>query len=134
VEWLVTENKSVDGSLYISDPNNSSTYIWYTSFPWEGTDNDSVLSGLMVLWYGQHPDMQFLEQGEFFLGGLAQASFVPVTYTSENGDGMAAYLVGMAHEGTGYLLVLQSPLEEFSQTYDAIFDPILRSLEIAPTQ
>jgi len=84
-------------------------------FPLGRTDNDSVLSGLIILWYGQHPDMEFLEQGEFFLSGLANASFVPVSYTDENGIGMAAYLVGMVHKGTGHLLVLQAPLDEFSQ-------------------
>jgi len=115
-------------------PNDASNYFWYTSFPWDESDNDSVLSGLMVLWYSQHPDMEFLQQGEFFLGGLAQTSFIPATYTDANGIRMGAYLVGMAHQGNAYLLVLQAPADEFEQTYNAIFDPMLRSLEIAPTK
>lgn len=134
IEWLVTENRSENGSLYIANPDDASNYLWYTSFPWEEMDNDSVLSGLMVLWYSQHPDIEFLEQSEFFLGGLAQATFVPAIYSDEDGNQMGTYLVGMAHEGYGYLLVLQSPAETFEETYAAIFDPMLRSLEIAPPQ
>ncbi len=134
VEWLVTENKTDNGSLYIANPEDASNYFWYTSFPWEGEDNDSVLSGLMVLWFGQHPDIEFLEQGEFVLGGLGQASYVPAVYSDESGARLGTYLVGMVHEGSGYLLVLQAPAETFEQTYDTIFDPMLRSLEIAPTQ
>ena len=133
VEWLVTEDQSENGSLYIANPDDASNYFWYTSFPWDESDNDSVLSGLMILWYGQHPDMEFLEQGEFFLGGLAQTSFIPVTYTNADGIRMGAYLIGMAHQGTAYLLVLQAPADEFELTYHSIFDPMLRSLEIAPT-
>ena len=131
-DWVAFEDHSTDNSLYISPLHDNSNFFWYTSFPWDDPDNESVLSGLMVTWYSQHPDLDYGQQGEFFLGGLDQASFMPVTYSDENGNSAAALLVAMATQGEAHMLVIQAPEEEFDQTYDLIFDPMLRSFEIAP--
>lgn len=129
--WLVNENHSNNGFLYISDPDDASSYLWYTSFPWEGTENDEILSSLTVLWYGQHPDMQYAQQGQFFLGGLAEADYIPVTYSGADGESLFAMLVGMVDDaGNAYMLVMQAPKDTFDSTYQTTFDLMLRSLKI----
>ncbi len=131
-DWVAFEDHSADSSLFISPQGDNQNFFWYTSFPWADEDNESVLSGLMVTWYSQYPDMEYSEPGEFFLGGQALASYMPVTYSDADGNELAALLVSMSYQGEAHMLVLQAPKAEFDQTYDLIFDPMLRSFEIAP--
>lgn len=131
-DWVVFENHTAESSLFIAPQDENASFFWYTRFPWDETDNESVLSGLMVTWYSQHPDMEYGEPGEFLLGGQSQASFMPVTYSDADENALAALLIAMTTQGEAHMLVLQAPAEEFDSTYDMIFDPMLRSFEIAP--
>lgn len=130
-DWLVNEDHSKNGFLYISDPDDASRYFWYTAFPWEGGENDEILSSLVAQWFSQHPDMQYTQQGQFFLGGLAQADYIPVTYGGADREALSAMLVGTVdNDGNAYMIVMQAPRDAFDATYKTTFDLMLRSLKI----
>ncbi len=130
-DWVVFEDPTVGGYLYASPPDDDQNYFWYNSVPWSGGGSESAMGALLSMWYNLHPDLQYGEQGEFFLGGLAQASFLPTTYASPEGEALSALLVAMVDEmGSAHILVVQSPSDEFDQAYAMVFDPMLRSLEI----
>ena len=135
VEWYASEDHTANNYLYITNPENDNTFFWYTSYASKNNTREDVLSNLMILWFSQHPDLSYGEQGEFFLGGLAQASYMPVTYTNQDGNSIAALLVGMADgAGNAYALVMQAPAIDFDQTYQTVFTPMLHSLWIAPVE
>lgn len=106
-------------------------YFWYTAVPWQPSGNESVLGPLLALWYSKHPDLQYGQQGEFYLGGLAKASFIPASYTDAQGDALQALLVGSVDAaGAAHIMVLQAPAGDFDRTYNTVFDPMLRALQI----
>ena len=130
-EWVVYEDPTEAGYLYIAPPTDESRYIWYKSLPWEDDSNDSLLAAILSLWYSRFPDLTYADQGEFFLGGLSQAAFLPVQYTDGNGDLLSAVLVATVdHTGIAHVLVMQAPADEFDDIYSTVFDPILRGLDI----
>lgn len=131
-EWVVFEDPTMGGYLYASPPDDDQNYFWYNTVPWSGGGGESAIGALLSMWYTLHPDLQYGQQGEFFLGGLAQASFLPTTYASPTGESLSALLVAMVDDaGNAHILVVQSPSEQFDQAYAMVFDPMLRSLEIA---
>jgi len=131
-DWVVFEDPTLGGYLYASPTDDDRNYFWYNAVPWSGGGSESALGALLSMWYNLHPDLQYGQQGEFFLGGLAQASFLPATYASPTGDALSALLVAMVDDtGNAHILVVQSPSQQFDQVYAMVFDPMLRSLEIA---
>ena len=135
VEWYASEDHTANNYLYITNPEDDDTFFWYTSYASENNAREDILANLMILWFSQHPDLSYGEQGEFFLGGLALASYMPVTYTNQDGNSIAALLVGMADgAGNAYALVMQAPETDFDQTYQTVFTPMLHSLWIAPVE
>ncbi len=132
-DWVVIEYPTIEGYLFASPPDDERYSFWYNTIPWEGTGSDSVLGELLSLWHSKHPDLVYGQKGEFILGGLAQASYFPVTYADVDENLLAALLIGMVDEGeNAHMVVLQAPDETFDQTYASIFDPMLRSLKIHP--
>ncbi len=131
-DWVIFEDTTVGGYLYASPPEDEQNYFWYNTVPWSGGGSESAMGALLSMWYNLHPDLQYGQQGEFFLGGLAKASFLPATYASPAGESLSALLVAMVDDtGNAHIMVVQSPSEQFEQAYTRIFDPMLRSLEIA---
>ena len=129
--WVVFEDPTVGGYLYASPPEDDQSYFWYNTVPWSGGGSESALGALLSMWYNLHPDLQYGQQGEFYLGGLAQANFLPATYASLTGESLSALLVAMLDDvGNAHILVVQSPSDQFDQAYSMIFDPMLRSLII----
>lgn len=129
-DWSPVEEATDDGYLYFAPEGDDTRYWLYFSLPWDG-DSQSLLETGMDVWREDFPDIGYRPATDWVLAGIPSGRAVLAGYTEPGGVTVQAMLMSAVDAaGQGHFVVVQAPENDFDNTFDEFFRPMLDSLEI----